>query len=151
MEFKVYHNNFKEDILQIFRSNCPKYFDPNDEQYLIDFLDNYADENYLVVLLDDVIIGCGGHYTKYNFHGIAWVMFKQHSIGPKNLLKSADAFYSEIERRIMLEGNLFDIQINTAQLMEKLFSRYGFSTYKIIKNGFGEGLDEYKMKKALRS
>ena len=38
-------------------------------------------------------------------------------------------------------------QINTPQLMEKLFNRYGFETYQTIKDGFGQELDEYKMRK----
>ncbi|MEO1262848.1 MAG: N-acetyltransferase [Bacteroidota bacterium] len=147
MEFQPYQIKHKTRIVEIFRSNCPKYFDVADEKYLVDFLDNYADNNYLVVLKNRKIIGCGGHYTKDNFHGIAWVMFERNSIGVKELLKVADSFYLEIEQRIIAENKHFDVRINTTQLMEKMFNRYGFRTFEIIKDGFGQGLDEYKMKK----
>ncbi|WP_223241251.1 N-acetyltransferase [Flammeovirga sp. EKP202] len=148
IHFKTYNPSHKEKIIAIFHSNAPKYFDLEDESYLIDFLDNYTDENYLVVENNDGdIIGCGGYYTKEDRHGIPWVMFQQGSIGASNLLQVADTFYNEIESRIIAEGKMYPIHINTTQLMEKLFNRYGFVTYEKIKDGFGKGLDEYKMKK----
>lgn len=58
-----------------------------------------------------------------------------------------DAFFSEILNRILEEGKGFDIYINTTQLLEKLFNRYGFKTFQIIEDGFGDGLNELKMKK----
>lgn len=145
MKTRVYKLEDKQRIKVIFLSNCPKYFAFNDEQYLIDFLDNYADENYLVVLKGEEIIGCGGHYTKNDMHGIAWVMFEVGSIGSSMLKKISDDFYTDIENRIAAESTILPIQINTTQLMEKWFNRYGFMTFDIIKDGFGQGLDEYKM------
>ncbi|GFD81185.1 acetyltransferase [Tenacibaculum sp. KUL118] len=147
IEYKIYKEEHKIALLEIFRSNCPKYFDPNDENDFIEFLDNYADENYFVVYNQDEIIGCGGHYLKDIRYGIAWTMFKRHSIGVKKLIEVSDAFFSEIENRILKDKNSFDIYVDTTQLMENLFNRYGFKTYEIIKDGFGKGLDEYKMKK----
>ncbi|MBB3699836.1 N-acetyltransferase [Flammeovirga yaeyamensis] len=148
MQFRSYQSEDKNDILKIFHSNCPKYFDVNDEEYLIDFLDNYTDENYLVVENSNgEIIGCGGHYTKEDRHGIAWVMFESGSLGAPNLITIAKAFYGEMENRIIKEGKNLPIYINTTQLMEKLFNYFGFETYEKIKDGFGEGLDEFKMKK----
>ncbi|WP_062271020.1 hypothetical protein [Endozoicomonas arenosclerae] len=84
-----------------------------------------------------------------SMHGIAWVMFKNHSIGFKNLFSVAEGFYQEIESRIKSEGKSYDITINTTQLMEKLFSRFGFQTIESHHNGFGPGLDQYVMKKKL--
>lgn len=151
MKYRPYSASDKEDLLRIFHSNCPKYFDHNDENDFIDFLDNYTDHNYLVVLINGKIIGCGGHYTKKTVHGIAWVLFERKALGTRNLLTIADQFYKKIEANIITEGALFDIHINTTQLMEQLFNRYGFITYETIKDGFGKGLDEYKMKKTLQS
>ncbi|CAL2101801.1 Acetyltransferase [Tenacibaculum sp. 190130A14a] len=150
IEFRIYSGSHKEEIIRIFRSNCPKYFNINDEENLVYFLDNFTDENYLVALQEGKVIGCGGHYTKENMHGIAWVMFEKHSLGANKILNISDLFYQEIENRIISEGKLFPILINTTQLMERLFNRYGFKTYEVIKDGFGKGLDEYKMKKLLK-
>jgi hypothetical protein len=145
MKTRVYNREDKQRIIEIFLSNCPKYFSFDDEQYLIDFLDNYADENYLVMLKGEEIIGCGGHYTKNDMHGIAWVIFEVGSVGPGMLKKISDDFYTEIENKIAAEFTSLPIQINTTQLMEKWFNRYGFKTFDISKDGFGQGLDEYKM------
>lgn len=148
MTFKSYQSKNKTRLLEIFRSNCPKYFDPNDEAEFADYLDKYTDENYLVCYQNDQIIGCGGHYTKAKTHRIAWTMFERHGIGHNNLLFIADKFFAEIQNRITKENKGYFIHINTTQLMEKLFNRYGFTTYLVIKDGFGLGLDEYKMKKS---
>ena len=147
MKLKSYQPKYQTRLIEIFQSNCPKYFDPNDESEFLDFLEKYTDQNYLVILNKNKVIGCGGHYTKEDRHGIAWVMFERNSIGYINLLKFVDKFFAEIESRIVRENKGFDIYINTTQVMEKLFNRYGFITYQVIKDEFGKGLDEYKMKK----
>lgn len=149
MKFRTYTAEDKAVLLEVFRSNCPKYFVETDEADFIDFLDNYADENYLVAIKDEQVIGCGGHYTKGTGHGIAWVMFKSGSIGRRDLLNVTDRFYGEVESRIRAEGELYNITVYTTQLMVKLFERYGFDVGEVTKNGFGDGLDEVEMIKQL--
>lgn len=87
MYFRTYTPADKDQLITILESNCPKYFRIDDQDDLIYFLDNFADDNYLVAVEADTIIGCGGHYTKADCHGIAWVMFKYGSLGPSRLLK----------------------------------------------------------------
>ena len=149
MQYRSYRASDQARILKIFESNCPKYFDPNDKKYLIEFLENWTNEDYLVVINNGNIIGCGGHYVKEDSFGIAWVMFERESIGHRHLLNTSDQFYGKIEDNIRKENLVLPIKVNTTQLMEKLFNRYGFKTYEIIENGFGDGLDEYKMSKSL--
>ncbi len=148
MKFRTYNPKDQQALVDILLSNCPKYFIESDQSDLIDFLDNYADDNYLVVEAQDQIIGCGGHYTKGNIHGIAWVMFHNGSLGHRQLLPIADKFFREIESRILAEGNFYDIHISTTQLMEKLFNRYDFQTVSVVENGFGQGLHQYDMVKS---
>ena len=149
MQYRSYRASDQERIVKIFESNCPKYFDPNDKDELIDFLKNWTNEDYLVVIINGNIIGCGGHYVTEDRFGIAWVMFERGSIGHRHLLKTSDQFYGKIEENIRKENLILPIKVNTTQLMEKLFNRYGFKTYEIIEDGFGKGLDEYKMSKIL--
>ena len=75
MQYRSYRASDQERIVKIFESNCPKYFDPNDKDDLIDFLKNWTNEDYLVVIINGNIIGCGGHYVKEDRFGIAWVIF----------------------------------------------------------------------------
>ena len=76
MEYRSYRKSDKIRVIEIFYSNCPKYFKKDDIVELDYFLENFADENYLVALKNKSVIGAGGHYTKSNYHGIAWVMFE---------------------------------------------------------------------------
>ena len=149
MQYRSYRASDQERIVKIFESNCPKYFDPNDKDDLIDFLKNWTNEDYLVVIINGNIVGCGGHYVKEDRFGIAWVMFERGSIGHRHLLKTSDQFYGKIEENIRKENLKLPIKVNTTQLMEKLFNRYDFRTYEIVTDGFGKGLDEYKMSKIL--
>ena len=70
------------------------------------------------------------------------------SIGAAQLMTSGNTMYQELMSRIQQTNRAKDILISTSKYMERLFSHYGFKTYQIIKDGFGEGLDKYKMKKA---
>ncbi|MCM0604919.1 MAG: hypothetical protein KA715_02410 [Xanthomonadaceae bacterium] len=93
------------------------------------------------------VVGCGGHYVRDDkkLIGIAWVMFERNSIGVRAFLKAADSFFEAILSRIRLEPVRYSILINTTQLMEKLFTRYGFRTQERIKDGFGQNLDHLVM------
>ena len=149
MEIRTYNAQDNADLLNIFDSNCPKYFDPNDRQYLIDFLEKYADNNFKVITIDTNVVGCGGYYIKHTdrVFGIAWVMFKRYSLGQKTFLKLSTDFFEYILSQIKKEKYDYDIVINTTQLLEKIFNRFGFITEKKIPNGFGDKLDHYVMRR----
>ena len=151
IEIRSYTLTDKENIIGIFNSNCPKYFDKNDLEDLIDFLDNYADDNFKVLLHNKEVIGCGGHYIKQKdkIFGIAWVMFRRFSIGLINFQKITTQFFNHILTNIEKEKLKFDIVINTTQLLENTFNKFGFSTDAIIEKGFGENLDHYIMRRKL--
>jgi len=147
IKFKSYEAGYRNKIIDIFKSNCPKYFHLSDIKDLTHFLDQYADVNFKVVIVDNEVIGCGGHYVNHQrqFFGIAWVMFKRFAIGTRMLFHLADEFFGHILFNISKEGHCYGIVINTTQHMESMFCRYGFKTVAIIKDGFGENLDHYEM------
>ena len=151
LEFRTYTKNDQQCLIDMFETNCPKYFDIKEKDEFIYYLDHYTDDNYLVALAEDQIIGCGGLYTSDTEHRVAWVMFKNNALGVRHLMMVADQFYSEIEKRIIAKNKTFTIGITTTQLMASLFSRYGFKTYKIIPDGIGKGLDAYHMNKTAYS
>ncbi len=151
-EIRTYASSDKEKVLEIFKSNCPKYFDINDQSDLIHFLETYADENFKVLLFDNNVIGCGGHYIKHSekIFGISWVMFKRFAVGHANFLNTAKGFFNHILTNIEKEKFDYDIVINTTQLMETTFNKFDFVTEKILTNGFGENLDHYVMRRKLK-
>ena len=139
----------KDAVLDVFRSNCPTYFDSSDRADLVDFLDTYADEHFSVITDGHTVIGCGGYYVDHvrQVFGIAWVMFRRYSIGPANVLSVARNFFDHLLKDIQAEGFPYDIVINTTQRVEKTFNKFGFQTEKIVANGFGENLDHYVMRR----
>ena len=152
-DIRPYKLSDKENVIKIFNSNCPKYFDKNDLSDLIDFLDNYADSNFKVVLFNKEVIGCGGHYVKHSdkVFGIAWVMFWRFSMGKANFQIISKQFFKHILTNIDKENLDFDIVINTSQLLEKTFNKFDFWTERVIKNGYGENLDHYVMRRKLNT
>ncbi|NDH69756.1 MAG: N-acetyltransferase, partial [Gammaproteobacteria bacterium] len=80
---------------------------------MIDFLDKYADKNFKVLVLNNQVIGCGGHYTKHTekVFGIAWVMFKRYSIGRDNFMPVATYFFNYLLTNIENENLDYDIVI----------------------------------------
>jgi predicted GNAT family N-acyltransferase len=148
VNFIPYNASFKDKALEIFASNSPKYFDPADLSLFVDFLDQFADEHYKMVLCDDVIIGCGGYYVKHetkNF-GIAWVMFQRYELGVRHFREISNQFFEAIINQMRNENLPYDIVINTTQLLERYFHRFGFETVLIEMNGFGPGLHHVTMR-----
>ena len=150
-EIRTYTSGDKKNILEIFKSNSPKYFDINDITDLDDFLDNYTDSNFKILTSNNEIIGCGGHYVKHpeKVFGIAWVMFRRFAVGHSNFIKIATQFFNHILTNIKNEKLDYDIVINTTQLLEKIFNKFDFWTENIIANGFGENLDHYVMRRKM--
>ena len=152
IQIRTYTLSDKSAVIAAFQSNCPKYFEWADELDLIYFLDNQADNHFKVVLHNDKIIGCGGHYSKQSeqIFGIAWVFFERFSIGARGFLKVGSTFFNHLLDNIQKENLPYDIVINTTQLMEKTFQKFGFCTEKITANGFGTNLDWYVMRRKSR-
>lgn len=151
-EFVEYKPEYKGVIINIFLSNCSKYFHLTDLPDLVNFLDIHAYKNYLIVKTQGKICGCGGHYVnhKNKTFGIAWVMFRRNDLGPSKFKNIANEFFNEIMNRIKNENVDYEIVINTTQLLSRFFSIYGFTIVKTIKDGFGKGLDHYIMKLQLK-
>lgn len=150
-EIRTYNQDDQKEILAIFHSNCPKYFDSNDLHDFTNFLKNVADDNFKVIIADDHIIGCGGYYVNHQkkVFGIAWVMFKRYVLGSSSFLKVTTGFFNYILAQIIKEKFNYDIVVNTTQLLEKTFYKFGFSTENIFPNGFGKNLDHYVMRRKL--
>jgi predicted GNAT family N-acyltransferase len=148
VNFIPYNAAFKDKALEIFASNCPKYFDPDDHSLFADFLDHFADEHYKMVVYDGVVVGCGGYYVKHetkNF-GIAWVMIKRYALGARLFREISKQFFEAIINQIRSENLPYDVLINTTQLLEGYFHTFGFETEQIEMNGFGPGLHHITMR-----
>lgn len=149
IQIRTYQQTDKERVLLIFESNCPKYFEKRDEADLLYFLENFADKNFMVVIKDQTILGCGGHYVKHEKKqiGIAWVMFQRYSLGASEFSIVSREFFNTLLDRIGKEKLEYDILINTTQLLERTFNKLGFQTQRVIPSGFGKNLDHLVMRR----
>jgi N-acetylglutamate synthase-like GNAT family acetyltransferase len=129
------------DVKKLFLLNSPLYFDPLQQENLSDFLDKHF-QNYLIIELDNEIIGGGGYwvsYTKTAF--INWLMvppaFKNQGFGSLIL--------QQIIREIRKNKSIRTIEALTSQYSYNFFLKHGFMQIDMRKDFWGDGLDLHKM------
>lgn len=134
-----YNDKDREELLKIFRLNVPDYFAAEEEQDLIMFLDNYAD-NFYVCKNDGVLSGCGGHNMKDDLGILSWYIvhpgYQKKGIG--RLL--VDYNIAELKRK-----GYKRIRVRTSQFTDKFYEKFGFILMHIEKDFWAKGIDLYEM------
>jgi N-acetylglutamate synthase-like GNAT family acetyltransferase len=147
---KTYLPEYKEALLDIFKSNMPLYFADEELPLFSSFLDRDATERgpYSIVFEREEIIGCGGialnqptKYTNEQHVIMTWGMVnnKHHKSGYGKVLllhriEQAKAIYPGIK-----------IALGTTQHTYQFFEKYGFKTVAYEKDHWGKDLDLYQM------
>lgn len=152
MKIIRYQENYKDECLRVFRSNIGTYFAEWESSEFEEFLDAYAIKlPYFVVVDNDEVVACGGYYQKDGLAGLSWGMVERRhhgeSIGKALLLHRLTCIEEEY-------GNI-TVEIDTSQLTQGFFEKYGFIPTKVEKDGYKPGLDKvymtYKGKPSQRS
>lgn len=142
MKIRRYTAYDKKDIINLLRLNTPEYFAPDEENDLIYYLDNFAD-NYFVVEINEKIIACGGfNLTEDGKTGkISWDIVHPDSQGT--------GIGTELTKyRIKVLNNIEGIEIisvRTSQLVYKFYIKFGLEIREIIKDYWAEGFDMYRL------
>lgn len=143
MRTRPYTQDDTEAVIAIFRSNIPKYFTPEEEPGLRNFLDDERGEHYCVFEVDGEIVGAGGiALNEDDTVSLCWGMVSNDRIGT-GLGKQMTQF------RIDLADEKFPglpLVISTSQHTEGFYECFGFRTTELIKDGFGPGIDNCKMR-----
>jgi ribosomal-protein-alanine N-acetyltransferase len=140
MEIRKYKESDKEQILELLRQNTPKYFSPNEEQDLIYYLINHAD-NYFVIVVDGSIMGCGGFNLSEDKEvgKISWDIVspkaQRHGYGSE-LTKFRIKKMKEIE-------SVKTISVRTSQLVYKFYEKFGLELKEVVKDYWDKGYDLY--------
>ena len=140
-EFERYQPHHLPEVLNIFRSNMPKYFFDYEEKLLVEQLThrifdyyvlkentNYIGSGGIGLNADDTVSLCWGmvHGDFHNKHyGVSLLQFRLEKIKEKWPGKKV-------------------VNVNS-QHTTGFFEKYGFKTLNVIENGFGPGLHECKM------
>ncbi len=149
IEIRKFTPTDKNDCIEAFKTNVPKFFTKAEIIDFADFLDKVdgktaeSETLYYVVTLGGKIIGCGGIgcYLQKNEASLCWGLIE------RNFHKKG---YGEIFLKYRL--NEIDkhfpnakIKIDTTQHSAPFFAKYGFVTTKITKDFYAEGMDRYDM------
>lgn len=136
-----------EAVVEVFRSNIPKYFVASEEQELREFLAECA-ENYYVIELEGEIVGSGGiALNDDDTVSLCWGMVHERHLGTG--LGKLLANY-RIERSRAVFGDRA-IVTSTSQHTEGFYDKFGFVTIEHTPDGFGPGIDICKMRRDFNS
>lgn len=161
MIIRKYKIEDKDSCIEIFRSNCPKFFDKSELDMFVKWLDHQVSENsiyksptysnsereayYVIELPEFRIIGCGGFYIvkDQNEARLAWGMIhgKFHRQGFGTALYN---YRSDIIKRGWPNHVL---TLGTSQHTYSFYKKMGLTFTATVKSGYGEDLDRYDMQK----
>lgn len=163
MTIREYKLGDKEKCLEVFKSNCPKFFDKSELEMFDKWLDHQVSEHviyqsptyansekdayYVVEVPEFGIIGCGGFYIVkgLNEARLAWGMIdaKFHRKG------FGTALYHYRREIIKRDWPNHVLTLGTSQHTYSFYVKMGLTVTAILKSGYGEDLDRYDMKKQL--
>lgn len=145
MRIRSYNSEDLDAVVSIFRSNIPKYFGPEEEPGLYNFMDERA-EDYYVVEVDGEVVGAGGIALNDDIDpqtvSLCWGMVRQDHLGT-GLGKALTEFRIDLARR---KHPGLAITIGTSQHTEGFYQKFGFVTVEHKPDGYGVGIDMCRMR-----
>lgn len=122
--------------------NTPRYFDPEEKNDFLNYLQNER-EDYFVVELDDLIVGCGGiNYEENKSIGIiSWDIIHPDFQG-KGIGRELLNYRLEL---LKTNNTTKKIIVRTSQLTDKFYEKNGFVLTRVIKDYWANGFDLYFM------
>lgn len=143
MNFRRFEALDTEAVVEIFRSNIPKYFLETEEPELREFLADHV-ENYYVLELDGKVVGAGGiALNADDTVSLCWGMVHNDHLGT-GLGRLLTEF------RLARSHEMFgarSIVTSTSQHTAGFYEKLGFVTVEYSPDGFGPGIDICKMRK----
>ena len=142
MKIREYRAEDKNRIIAVLRLNTPAFFSPSEEDDLIFYLDNYA-QNYFVVEVDGVIEACGGFNLSDDgeIGKISWDIVNPQCQG-KGIGTALTQY--RIDKLKNMEG-IKIISARTSQHVFKFYEKFGLELREIIKDYWAEGFDLYRL------
>jgi hypothetical protein len=160
MIIRKYKPEDQEVCLEIFKSNCPKYFDEAEYELFNKWLNHqnnnaveYSSPTYQNTLFDSYsvieneageVVACGGFYiTNEGFEArLAWGMVHadMHSKG------YGIALFENRKKEIETNWPNYAITLGTSQHTYPFYEKMGMRVINFLEKGYGENLDRYDMK-----
>ncbi|MBF0576930.1 GNAT family N-acetyltransferase [Dysgonomonas sp. GY617] len=142
MIIRKHTDSDRKRIMELLKLNTPEYFSPEEEEDLIDYLNNHAD-NYYVIEDDNVIVGCGGFNLSEDgeIGKISWDIFDPQRQG-KGYGSALTKF--RIQRIKEIEGVKI-VSVRTSQLVYPFYEKFGLELREVVKDYWAKGFDLYRL------
>ena len=134
-----YTEKDKGAVVDMFRRHVPEYFAAHEEEDLLLFLDNYAQEFFLCKD-GDTIAACGGHNIVDSQGKLSWYITQPEYMG-----KGAGSLLVSHNIQVLKDAGVSRITVRTSQLADTFYARFGFRLVEVQKDYWGKGLDLYEM------
>lgn len=146
MKIRKFETSDTPRLLELLRLNTPEYFSKSEEADLLYYLENEI-EYYFVLLVDDVILGCGGFNLSEDLKTgkISWDIFHPESQGKR--FGTALTNY-RIERMKEIKS-IEKISVRTSQLVYPFYAKFGLELKEVVKDYWAEGFDLYRLETAV--
>ena len=143
MRNRNYRPSDLDAVIAIFRSNIPKYFGPEEEPGLREFLAAMRSDEYYVIEIDDEIVGAGGiALNDDDTVSLCWGMVREDRLGT-GLGRKLTEFRIAASREKFGDRAMVT---STSQHTEGFYEMFGFRTVEHTPDGFGPGIDTCKMR-----
>lgn len=129
-------------VIDLFQFNTPQYFAPKEEKDLEEYLDNHA-ENYFIVEADGIILGCGGFNLSEDgtLGKISWDIFH-----PNNQGKGYGTALTKYRIDKMKEiDSVKIISVRTSQMAYRFYAKFNLELREVIKDYWAPGFDLYRL------
>lgn len=142
MIIREYTDSDKHRIVELLQMNTPEFFSPNEEKDLLYYLNNEAD-NYFVLVMEDKVVGCGGFNLTEDGKTakISWDIFDPSYQG-KGLGSALTQFRIE---KIKENKQIKTLSVRTSQLVYRFYEKFGLELREVVKDYWDEGFDLYRL------
>jgi predicted GNAT family N-acyltransferase len=143
IKFRDFNDRDLDAVIEIFRSNIPRYFVPDEEDGLREFLSTSVEHYYVAESDADVVASGGIALNADDTVSLCWGMVHRSRLGT-GLGKLLT------EYRLARSQEMFGAKpmvISTSQHTKGFYEKFGFVLTEEIANGFGPGINICKMRK----
>jgi len=135
---RPYQNNDFQDVMDIFKTNVPDYFDASEIQELSNYL-LHEIEDYFVIISNDKIVGAGGiNYDNDNITArLSWDFLDKHIQH-----KGAGTVLTQFRIQHVLKlKHIQKLIVRTSQFADGFYTKQGFQVKERVKDYWAPGFD----------
>ena len=142
MNILEYRDEFRDDCLDVLKSNVGKFIAAWEVDEYEKYLKTQAhQESYFVVLDGKEVVACGGYGIVNGTAFLSWGLVRRnrHGEGIGTLLLSYRL------NRISTDYSGLPLKIDTSQNTQGFYQKFGFYPTKVVNDGYDKGLDKVYM------